>query len=397
MTAQKKRPRDEDSEDAEQSTNLSQRKKLPALITAARYGQTELVKKLIDAKAHPDTVCPNGRTPLYYAVIFGHADTVQSLLTLKADATKDQSTRNSYLHHAARQGYTAIMEMLLNGHDPEYNLFDEVIIFGQVKALEWLLQRYTSVACSMVEEGIIAFSRGLNQRQALPTRAFNRAQLATLEIMSKFIPQVKEEFSDMVEEEKLTKSQNQRRCDDFLQKQRKGETSLPGLVEAIAKGNEPLLELLLSSKSDIEAGNPLPLELGQPSTDDSALIIAAKYNRLNMVEMLLKAKANINKVNRDGQTALDCAQNNPAIKKILEIHGAKPLLMGFHHRAGARSTLTHLNNKRSSILDQQALRIPLRLAGVFSPIRPKISAATLGVPEKMEDDEAIPAAASAKK
>jgi len=90
-----------------------------ALLLAARYGQTELVAMLLDAKDDINVVSKTGRTPLFVAADADHFDTVKLLIERGAKVDKALSTGETPLMAAARNGSAKVVSLLLdNGADP---------------------------------------------------------------------------------------------------------------------------------------------------------------------------------------------------------------------------------------------------------------------------------------
>nr|AGO65992.1 putative ankyrin-repeat containing protein [Fusarium heterosporum] len=93
-----------------------------ALVTAAHYGDLEMVRYLLDAGANPSSLAIYGKTlreehlcsPLYIACENGRADVVDLLLERGANATDDSGDRDGLsLVVAARGGYVDIVKALL--------------------------------------------------------------------------------------------------------------------------------------------------------------------------------------------------------------------------------------------------------------------------------------------
>lgn len=89
-----------------------------ALFAAVERGP-ELVKLLLAAKAEPNRIDEEGRTPLSYAAEAGKKEVVELLLAAKADPTlADKSERTPLLHAALHHKKEAAMALLAAGADP---------------------------------------------------------------------------------------------------------------------------------------------------------------------------------------------------------------------------------------------------------------------------------------
>lgn len=114
---------------------------------AARNGQTEAVKRLMELKGRIDIQAPNGFTPVNIATRFGHNKTVQLLLEAGANqGIKDQNGCTP-IWNAARSNNISILEVLqqyggdmnaqdLNGRSPCW----VAARFGLLNALKRLVE-----------------------------------------------------------------------------------------------------------------------------------------------------------------------------------------------------------------------------------------------------------------
>ncbi|XP_010135047.1 PREDICTED: ankyrin repeat and SOCS box protein 3-like [Buceros rhinoceros silvestris] len=128
---------------------------LGALHLSARRGSLESIRVLLEAGADPNEVTIEATTPLFLAVENGHADVVKFLLQHGANVEGPHcwSGWNS-LHQASFQGYTEIMEVLLeNGASKECK--DDFGItplfvaaqYGKLESLRLLISHGAEVNC----------------------------------------------------------------------------------------------------------------------------------------------------------------------------------------------------------------------------------------------------------
>ena len=82
------------------------------LLEAAKNGQTERVRGLLDAGADVDTQNDDGFTALKWAVVRGHTGTVQALLDAGADVDIRDKRGQTPLMIAAEEGQTRVIELL---------------------------------------------------------------------------------------------------------------------------------------------------------------------------------------------------------------------------------------------------------------------------------------------
>jgi ankyrin repeat protein len=86
---------------------------LPSLHYAAKVGNTEVVKILLDKGAAVNTVNQMGVMPLHYAALSGHIELVKMLLDKDAAVNTANQMGVTPLHYAAYYGHAKIVEMLL--------------------------------------------------------------------------------------------------------------------------------------------------------------------------------------------------------------------------------------------------------------------------------------------
>ncbi|KAH7432955.1 hypothetical protein KP509_07G047700 [Ceratopteris richardii] len=75
-----------------------------ALVEAARYGDIDDVKELVEQGVHVNIQDMQGRTALHMAAANGHMDVVSYLLDRGADTNIENNEKNTPLHWAALNG-----------------------------------------------------------------------------------------------------------------------------------------------------------------------------------------------------------------------------------------------------------------------------------------------------
>ncbi|XP_047481586.1 receptor-interacting serine/threonine-protein kinase 4-like [Penaeus chinensis] len=91
------------------------------LLAYARHGGE---KPMLNVLRNPETISPEGNTPLHCASLAGHTEVVRLLLTKNADAKGMTPTYHTPLHYAALRG-DAILVKLLVSHGADPNAEDE--------------------------------------------------------------------------------------------------------------------------------------------------------------------------------------------------------------------------------------------------------------------------------
>jgi cytohesin len=124
------------------------------IFDAAECGDVDRVKALL--KENPDLASSksdrfSGQTPLFRAALFGHKDTVELLLTYKADVNARTSSGLTPLNFAASEGHKDVASLLL-ANKAEYNL-EDVIEIGDVEKVKVLLGDNPGLISSKSKEG----------------------------------------------------------------------------------------------------------------------------------------------------------------------------------------------------------------------------------------------------
>ncbi|MBP7283757.1 MAG: ankyrin repeat domain-containing protein [Leptospiraceae bacterium] len=84
-----------------------------ALMFAAMYGYTDIVKFLLANQIKPDTVDIASNTALLYAAQNGYVEIVEFLILAGADVNKQDDYDRTALHHAANYGYLDMAKLLI--------------------------------------------------------------------------------------------------------------------------------------------------------------------------------------------------------------------------------------------------------------------------------------------
>jgi hypothetical protein len=84
------------------------------LLTAAKQGDTNQVKDLLDRGADVNAKHKGGQTALMYAVIKGHTDTIKILLDKGADVNAKDMYGDTALMEATFKGHTGTIKILLD-------------------------------------------------------------------------------------------------------------------------------------------------------------------------------------------------------------------------------------------------------------------------------------------
>jgi ankyrin repeat protein len=95
-----------------------------AMVKAARLGQVDEVKKILDAKVKPDACGMDGVTALHTACNFDRVEVAKLLIEYGASPNVDAQTLTRPLHLAAEKGSVEMLQILIDaGADPLFRDF----------------------------------------------------------------------------------------------------------------------------------------------------------------------------------------------------------------------------------------------------------------------------------
>jgi ankyrin repeat protein len=243
-----------------------------------------------------------GRPALVGAVIGGHKDIVQLLLcTGKVDVSEKDSYGRTALTHAISNGHKEIVELLLGigEFDVDAKIHGWTPIFlavreGHKEIVELLLglgevnvdkipdrSALLSYAVEKGYEDLVEFLLGISTDAS---KATDRWPLLALIAASRH-----REIAELLGSEEIELNANV--FSDYRTL----------LMRAVFQNRAGLVELLLKAGADINA---------KTNGGDTALVIAAKFCRTGITELLLNAGAEVNAKDKEGSTALMMAASN---------------------------------------------------------------------------------------
>ena len=120
-----------------------------ALMYAALYGHTEIVKDLIAAGADIDVQYKYGDTALMYAALYGHTEIAKDLIAANADIDVKDNDGKTALMRAALYGHTEIAKDLIAANadiDVKDNHGETALIYAAIRG-------YTEIAKELVRAG----------------------------------------------------------------------------------------------------------------------------------------------------------------------------------------------------------------------------------------------------
>lgn len=151
-------------------------------VQAARRGDNEELKAMLDAGVSPDTCDWDGDSLLWNAINYGHADTVKLLMEAGAQAANTRRRSFSLLHKAASRGKTDIAAMLL-AQQPD--LPDALTEDNKTPLHIAAANGHADFVAEMIKRGIDPNSKDNNGRTAL-YYANKGGHLETVEVLKHY-------------------------------------------------------------------------------------------------------------------------------------------------------------------------------------------------------------------
>lgn len=296
--------------------NLQNKHGETALIVAAKNGYTDIVDALIQAGANldlQDNSARNGgrferavgHTALMWAAHHGHIDIVNALLQAGANLNLQQACGSSALNCAAPHGHTAIVNALIQaGAKLDFRgFFDD----GTTPLMDALFRNHPDIANALIQAGA-----NLDLQTAYGTTALIIAVCCGYTDIVNVLIQAGANL-DLQDEDGETA------LTDGAKRHYSNPHILKALIQAGAKldlqdnwGKTVLMTVAERKQTDavnalIQAGANLNL---QDENGDTALILAVKKEDTDTVNALIQAGANLNVQDKNGDTALIWAIKN---------------------------------------------------------------------------------------
>ncbi len=290
-----------------------------ALMWAAVYEHTEMVRLLIEQGADVNRANNNGTTALMWAAVYGHTDIVRLLIEQGAEVNRANNYGSTALIWAALYERINTARVLI-GHGARIPTEGDLQRFAQgVPDFPAALQR-TRQALSAVFEGnelAYAAARGDTKRVVVLLSTLPQAQPQSPQTKS-LIAQLRKLLASYAILAPMIPPQININHPD--------SHGMTALHWAAAQGYNDIIKLLLDFGANI---NP------QNAEGNTPLHLAARNGNLSVVKLLLARGANATVVNRQGQTALALAYryHHPNVVAFLEAQAGRAVF-GRVSRAG---------------------------------------------------------------
>jgi len=263
-----------------------------ALHYAAYYGRKDVAELLLNKNADVNTKDNQGLTPLHLAAKEGHKDTAEVLLTNKADVNAKDNNGHTALHFAAIYGYKDVIDLLLASKAALDNIHDAAAV-GALEAVKLLLGQNPDLVMSKDSEGKTPLHYAvLNGHKDVVELLLNYKADINVKDKDGYTPlyEAAKGGHKEVAELLLTKKA------DVNAKDNKGYSPLH---EAVVADDKSVVELLLLNKADVNAIDT--------NNRQTPLHLAAWNGRKNVAQLLLAHNADMNAKNQYGETPLDMA------------------------------------------------------------------------------------------
>ena len=277
------------------------------LIAAARAGDRDGVKRLLDGGADPNAKDSTGVTPLIAAADGGNAEVVKVLLEARADPNaKDQAGATPLLRAAGGGHMVVVVALLGAGADPNasndkgWNALMEAAFHDRTEVVELLLSKGAPVD-GKDASGATAFYRAAGNGH-LPTMKTLLAAGADVKAADSrgVTPLIVAAFQGRTEAVRtLLKSGA-----DLNARDAEGSNAL---AAAAAGGHTAVVEVLLTAGEPVDAPGP---------DGATALMLAAADAHLETIRFLLDHGANVNAAANEGTTALHAAAQEGSVEPV---------------------------------------------------------------------------------
>ncbi|HEX5175428.1 MAG TPA: ankyrin repeat domain-containing protein, partial [Chthoniobacteraceae bacterium] len=298
------------------NVNAQERRGQTAIMWAAAEGNTEVVKLLIQAGADFTTPLDSGFSPLFFAARDGRIETVRALLAAGADVNSAMQPRKSAAK-GPRPGTSALLLAVENGHfelaiellkagaDPN----DQRSGFTPLHALTWVRKP----------------NRGEDDGDPAP---FEAGHLSSLQFAQKLINAGADVNAQLKSGKGGPGLFNKKGVTPFMMAAATADaTFMRALVEW---GADP-------SMTNVDGCTPLIVAagvgIGSAAANETA---GTEPEVIEAAELLLELGANVNAVDKNGETAMHGAayKNLPKVVEFLAAHGAKVDLWNTKNKYG---------------------------------------------------------------
>ena len=308
---------------------------ITALIIAANKGFSDIVQQLLEYGADPNIQDSDGCTALMQASLEGYFQIVELLLKENADPNIQNTNGHTALRFANQNGHFQTVELLLN-HHANPNIRDmhgytelHFAVFGSMKRNSKFRFLFTETTGTL--EDYIKIVQLLIGHSSIDIDAVNYASTTSLMLASihgctevvKLLLEAGANPNIQIKTSITMKDVMSELPDDILLQPQVKPLFLPqynnylvngitiygitALMLASFEGHLDIVQILLQAKAIPDLQN---------ETGDTALLLAAMKGHADIVQQLLECGANPNISNRNGSTPLYAAVYCSSIRKF---------------------------------------------------------------------------------
>ena len=326
-----------------------------ALMWASAEGHAEVVRALIDAGADIRARVPSGLTPLMFAVRGGHAAAVRALLDAGADGNEtipaDGSRRRGYGGRLPPAGASVLLLAVLNAH---FELAAQLLDAGADPNAA--LPGYT------VLHALTAVRKpGVGDNDPAPEGS---GSMSSIDLVKKLVARGADVNARMTRRANLNNTRaNEIGATPFLLAALTADAELMRTLAAL--GANPSL-------ANVENSTPLMMAAGL-ATRSPGEDAGTESEVLEAVQVALELGADVNAVDKNGETAMHAAayKNLPKVVRFLAAKGARIDLWNRENKFGwtplAIAVGYRFGNFKPSPDTDAALREVMLAAGVTPP------------------------------
>ena len=288
-----------------------------ALSCAARSGNTEAVQILLDAKASPESDACYKDSPLTLAISGGHAPAVTALLAAKAPVVSPPDIDDPIIL-AVKLGKTDIMKIMIDANAPleaaagKSSPLRVAIDNMKLDAMRVLLEAKAATDIPGTEYAVDLLSRALSAGMQYQNDSALRLLLDTYPYLAS-----KQHCSRLLSTayQKRYFSALQLMLDKGISADEATVDGVPIFYQAVSDHTTPVVKMMIDTKANVNVRGP--------EGASTPLILACRQRYRDIVELLLEATAILDATDCNGHTALrhavDALQGPPADETIVKM------------------------------------------------------------------------------
>ncbi len=282
-----------------------------ALWLAAKNSRTETVKFLLARNAEPDSSDLGQATPLFMAAEAGNLELIRLLLDRGARVNAVNNLRQTPLHGAVENGHSPAVKLLLEkGADPgridgwDCSVLEKAVFLDNIEILKLLLEYHADKKLS--EKKIFNLLRETISRNKSEFTDCLLEGISNFNLVDKDDGSLLEVIAGRGDVALFKKAL----AHGANINMKNGDTTVgaKSLLGATSIGAVKIVEILLGKGVNTEA---------RDFQGCTPLMKAAQFNQMDILCLLLKAKADIAAVDSNGKTVFYYAQGRPEVLAVL--------------------------------------------------------------------------------